>query len=346
MNKSSGPGSFLLPLCRIGLIAGILFLSCKGPHNRKDAGNESILAMPPFVSLTDSIRHSDPGGLAGLYFRRAELLSKNNFHEIAANDYQRSWELRPEENTGLRYAATLSITGRTVDAVSLLQDCLKKFPGNSSFASMLGDIYVQSGRLKESLGLYDHLLEKDSLNFEAWYEKGLLLEKARDTAGAITALNKAWSLQPVNTYALELAHIYAERGNPQALQICDEVLSKDRNNELVDPFFIKGIYYSNSRQYKKAMDQFDSCIRRDWKFTDAYLEKGIILYKQKNYGEALKTFQMTITVSNTYPDGYYWMARCYEATGRKDEALMYYQEALALDKDFSEARDGIKRLKI
>jgi len=123
-------------------------------------------------------------------------------------------------------------------------------------------------------------------------------------------------------------------------------LSKDLNHELVDPFFIKGIYYSNSRQYGKAMDQFDSCIRRDWKFTDAYLEKGIILYKQKNYEQALKTFQMTITVSNTYPDGYYWMARCYEATGRKDEALMYYQEALALDKDFSEARDGIKRLKI
>jgi tetratricopeptide (TPR) repeat protein len=334
-----------LRLCCAGSLAAVLFLSCKGPDNRRDTALDSILTKFPFTPLTDSIRHSDPTALAGLYFRRAELLSKNNFHEIAAEDYQKSWELHPEEATGLRYASTLSITGQTSDAIRLLQDCLKKFPGNGSFSGMLGDIYVQSGKLKEGLGLYDQVLEKDSLNFEAWYEKGLLLEKAKDTAAAIAALKKAWSLQPVNTYALELAHLYAESSNPQALQLCNEVISRDPANELIDPLFIKGIYYSNTKQYKNAMEQFDSCIRRDWKFTDAYLEKGTILYKQKNYEEALKTFQMTITVSNTYPDGYYWMARCYEALGKKEEALVYYQEALALDKDFTEAKEGIKRLK-
>jgi hypothetical protein len=31
--------------------------------------------------------------------------------------------------------------------------------------------------------------------------------------------------------------------------------------------------------------------------------------------------------------------------GRKDEAVLYYQQALALDKDFTEAREALKRLK-
>jgi len=37
--------------------------------------------------------------------------------------------------------------------------------------------------------------------------------------------------------------------------------------------------------------------------------------------------------------------RCYEATGRKDQASLYYQRALALDKDFTEAAEGIRRLR-
>jgi tetratricopeptide (TPR) repeat protein len=198
--------------------------------------------------------------------------------------------------------------------------------------------------MKEALAIYDDLLEKDSLNNEAWYEKGLLLEKIRDTTQAIRALAKAYSLQPINTYGLELAHLYAEGRNSVALSICDDILRKDSSHQLLDPLFIKGIYYSNSTQYKKAIVEFDSCIGRDWKFTDAYLEKGIALFEQKRYDTAMSTFLMTIKVSNTYPDGYYWVGRCYEATGNKDRAIPYYRQALALDKDFTEAAEHIRHL--
>jgi tetratricopeptide (TPR) repeat protein len=128
------------------------------------------------------------------------------------------------------------------------------------------------------------------------------------------------------------------------LSLCDAVLQKDSTHELLDPFFIKGIYFSNTLQYKKAIIQFDSCINRDWKFTDAYLEKGIALFKQKQYTQALESFRMTIKVSDTYPDGYFWIGRCYEATGDKTQAILFYQQALGLDKDFTEAADAIKRL--
>jgi tetratricopeptide (TPR) repeat protein len=70
-----------------------------------------------------------------------------------------------------------------------------------------------------------------------------------------------------------------------------------------------------------------------------------VLFHEKKYAEAGDVFQMTVKVSNTYPDGYYWLGRCYEATGHKEEAIIFYQRALALDKDFIEAREGIRRLK-
>jgi tetratricopeptide (TPR) repeat protein len=327
-------------------LLGIVFtaMSCKD-HADKRTDEAAILKQVPFAPLTDSIRQAKPEEQAGLYARRAELLSRNNLHELAAEDYQKSWTLQPSEATGLRYGSTLSILGRTDEAIRLLQDCRKRFPSNSNFSNMLGDIYMQSGKIKAALDLYDTMLQADSLDFEAWYEKGLLLEKTNDTTGALIALKKAYTIQPVNTYALELAHLYAENRDSRALPLCDEVLSKDLAHELLDPLFIKGIYYSNTAQYKKAIVQFDSCIRRDWKFTDAHLEKGIAFFKLKNYEEALKTFRMSVEVSNTYPDGYFWIGRCYEVAGNKEEAIANYQRALSLDKDFSEAGQAIRRLK-
>ena len=331
----------------LSLVAAFTGLWTTGCNSHGDNPKDKIAAVlhrAPYVSLTDSLDHAKGDEAAGLYFRRGDLLAHNNLHEIAADDFRRSWELRPDEMTGFRYASTLSIIGQTDRAARLLKDCEKRYPENPSFPSILGELYQQSGKWREALDTYNAMLEKDSGNFDAWYEKGLLLEKAQDTTGALGALGKAYSLQPTNTYGLEFAHLLAEHRNPAALPICDAILKKDSAHELLDPLFIKGIFYANTTQYKKAISQFDSCIRRDWKFTDAYLEKGIALYEQKLYDTAMNTFLTTIRVSNTNPDAYYWVGRCYEATGHKDQAILYYRQALALDKDFTEAADHIKKL--
>lgn len=325
-------------------VAGLLTTGCTNDNNGNHDDRAAILQHPPYAALTDSLQKTTGTATAGLYFRRAELLSHNNLHELAADDYRRSWELAPDETTGFRYASTLSIIGQTNRAIQILQDCRRRYPSNPSFSPLLGELYQQTGRDQDALGIYDAILSKDSLDNETWYEKGLLLEKIRDTVPAIAALHRAFTLAPLNTYGLELAHLYAENRNPAALPICDDILRKDSDHTLLDPFFIKGIYFSNIAQYNKAIVLFDSCIGRDWKFTDAYLEKGIALFEQKRYDSALVTFHMTIRVSNSYPDGYFWAGRCYEATGHNDQALLYYRQALALDKDFTEAADRIKRL--
>jgi tetratricopeptide (TPR) repeat protein len=336
---------FLWTLFLVVGCAGLLTTACNSHDNKKNEEEAAALHHPPYAPLTDSLQQAKGDDAAGLYFRRAELLSHNNLHELAAEDYRRSWELHPGEMTGFRYASTLSIIGQGDRAIQVLKECGQKYPANPAFPSLLGELYQQFGKMKEALGIYDDLLAKDSGNFEAWYEKGLLLEKSRDTVAALLALGKAYSLQPVKTYGLELAHLYAENRNAAALPICDDILRKDSTHEMLDPLFIKGIYYANITQYKKAIVQFDSCIRRDWKFTDAYLEKGIALYQQKQYDTAMSTFLMTIRVSNSYPDGYYWVGRCYEVTGHKDQAILYYRQAVALDKDFTEAADRIKKLR-
>lgn len=324
------------------ILSGGLLDSCQD-HGKSGTDLASgMLQKPPFAAITDSIAQFPKD--AQLYLHRAALLSQTNNHQIAMVDYEKAWSLAPDERTGILYAANLSILGMNKERLSVLEECVRKFPGNPGFVRLMGETYVELGNSKEALELYQTMLQKDSTDFETWYEKGLLMEKMMDTPSAVDALRKAYALKPLHTYGLELAHLYAESSNAECLQICDEILAQDPLHELVDPFFIKGIYYSNGGKYNQAIIQYDSCIRRDWKYTDAYIEKGIAFFKQKNYDEALNTFRMASTVSNTDPDAYFWMGRCYETLKKTDEAIVQYERALGLEKNFKEAREALQRL--
>lgn len=320
-------------------LLGLLIAGC-GQNN---AGNsDPLLAKPPYAGLTDSIKAAPQN--AELYLARALRLSQNNQHELATGDYKKAWELAPSESTALQYISNLMLVDEPAMAVQLLKASIEKYPANPSFRRRLSEVYAQVGESEQALALYNELLANDSLDFETWYEKGLLLVQLKDTPAAIQSLERSYHLQPTNYTGLSLANLYASTKNPQALVLCDALIARD-TTYINEATFLKGAYYSDTKQYAAALEQFDECIKRNWKFTDAYIEKGIVLYEQQQYEPALEVFSMAATVSNTSPDAYYWMGRCYEITHRADQALQNYQRALSLDAAFTEAKEGIKRLK-
>jgi tetratricopeptide (TPR) repeat protein len=237
------------------------------------------------------------------------------------------------------------MVNRVDEAIALLEQGMKQFPDNAEFSRRLSEVYAQTGKTREALQQYNSMLQQDSSNFEIWYDKGMLLAQLKDSSAAIQALEKSFSLQPINYSGLALASLYIAAKNPRALEICDILLSTDTAAQQTDPIYMKGVYYSETKQYEKAIEQFDECIRRDWKMTDAYIEKGIVLYDQKQYNDALKIFNLASTVSNTNPDTYFWIARSYEAIGKKEEAIRNYERAITLDRNFGEAWEALQRLK-
>ena len=76
----------------------------------------------------------------------------------------------------------------------------------------------------------------------------------------------------------------------------------------------------------------------------AYREKAIALYNLSKYNDALKVLKRAVTIQNNYDEGYFWMGKCYEKLNQKDEAIQSYQSALLYDKNFTEAREALKRL--
>jgi pentatricopeptide repeat protein len=329
------------------ILASILTLTvtgieCKNKVSHSDNQDTVLANDPAFKNLNDSIS-SYPDD-ASLYLRRANRLTQLNIHELAYSDYLKAWTLQHTLNIGLLFAANLEILGKRQDKLNLLESLNHKFPSDPHVNRLLADTYTNSGDYEKALVTYNEMISRDSLDPETYYEKALILEQLKDTIQAIRTLQKAYSFQGVDTYGLELAHLYAEQKNPRALEICDFILKHDSSDVLIDPFFIKGIYFSNVKQFLKAIAQFDSCILRDWKTTDAYLEKGRAYYHLENFNAAIKTFNMAITVTNTDPDAYYWLGRCYESQKKKTEAINNYRKAISLDKDFVEARQRMQIL--
>jgi tetratricopeptide (TPR) repeat protein len=321
----------------------LIMMVVYGCKNSDKEHPEKILQQPPYKDLTDSIQQFPDN--AGLYLERAILLSQHNRHELATSDYKKLWELNPAPPVALQYVSNLMLVNKPQEAIALLKDCQKKWPDYGDLHRRLSEIYDQTGQTQKAIQEFDEWVQQDSLNFEAWYEKGLMMAKLKDTPAAIQAMERSYFLQPINYNGLALASLYAATLNPKVITICDALLAKDTTANINDVMYVKGTYYSDTKQYDKARSLFDECISRDWKFTDAYIEKGIILYEQKKFDSALNVFTMAVTVANSNPDAYFWLARGYEALGKRDEALLNYQRAVAIDRSFDEAREGIRRLK-
>lgn len=317
--------------------------SCHSSYKDRKVSQQEILNGKPFVQVTDSIRKfpQDPG----LYLKRAEMLTQQNFHEIASGDFKKAWQLHPDESTALAYASSLFLSGQVEAAIDLLQECARTFPANTEFTRRLSEAYVQQGEIKKALDQYNVILQTDPVNFDALYQKGILLTRLKDTTAAIEAFEKAYKLQPMQLYGISLAGLYAASGNANTVQLCDELIGKDSLQRTTDAVFLKGVYFGNTHQYEQALQQYEACIRRDWKFTEAYIEKGIILFNQQNIDKALNTFAIAVKVSVTYPDAYYWMGRCYEKIGKARDAKDSYERALVLDRNYPEAEEALKRVK-
>lgn len=323
----------LIWICITGMIA------CK--DNNED---ESLLSRRPYKGLTDSIQRF-PGNL-DLYLQRGLLLSQNNQHELAHRDYKKAYEIQPDEEVTLMYVANLMMVNKVQEAVDLLQESIKKYPQNQEFRRRLSDVYIETHDYRKALEEYNAMLAVDSFDFETWHNKGAVLLQMNDTAAALEAYEQSFALQPIQYTGLKLADIYVAMKNPRALEICNQILSRDTSNISTDVLFMKGIFYSETGEYEKALEVFDSCITREWTMIDAHIEKGIIYFQQQQYKEALKTFETAALVSNVNADAYYWQGRCYEAMHDTENAVANYNRAASLDPSFREAKERAGKLTV
>ncbi len=230
--------------------------------------------------------------------------------------------------------------------VKTLIDAAKKDSNNIDLNLQIVASLDSLGLHKDALINLDKLIKKDSLNNTLWLKRGQICKQTEDTVAAIKAFRYAARIYPTPATLMELANLYAETRNPLTIGICEQLMKMNPSKEYdAQAFFFVGIYYSKIGDKINALNCFNKSISQDFHFSDAYIEKGYLLYNDKKYQEALAVFIQLSRVNQMLSDGYYWQAKCNEALNKKADAIALYQKALLLDANLKEAKDAIEKLK-
>lgn len=229
--------------------------------------------------------------------------------------------------------------------INSLKQQVQQNPDSAGLRMQLVNALDSLEMYKEAISQTDSLIKRDSLNNGLWFTKALLLESNKDTAEAIKSYERALRIYPSVEAQLSLANLLAETKDARSLLICRNVSKMGLGREPdASCNFIAGIYYARSGNNPQALSLFDKAIANNYTLMEAYMEKGFIYYESRKYADALNVFETAITVNKLYPDAYYWKAKCLEATGNKEEALVNYKHSLRLDKNLKEAAEAVKRL--
>jgi tetratricopeptide (TPR) repeat protein len=317
----------------------VVLVSC----TNGDDQDHNLLSQRPYDKLTDSIKQFPKN--AELYYRRGTLLYSHQEIALAENDLKNAWKLQPTEEHALGVSTLLKQKNQD-EAINFLEEAIKKLPNSIFIQIQLAQGYKAKGQLERSLELCNQVIEKYPNNIDALLLKADILKTRGQNGEAMTTLETAYRLAPGDVELVHtLAFDYAEAKNPKAVSLSDSLIKADTQKSHAEPYYFKGVYYSNTGNYEEAIKQFDKAIQTNYNFINAYINKGIAYYDQKKYKQAFEVFTLAAKVFPDEADPYYWLGKTQEATGNKDEARLNYQRAYGLDKSFTEAKEAADRLK-
>ncbi|MFT3981806.1 MAG: tetratricopeptide repeat protein [Ferruginibacter sp.] len=237
-------------------------------------------------------------------------------------------------------AAAAEIPGKEKELIKLSE----QYPDSAVLLETLVQYYRENGNYTSALTRMNNALKKDSNNARFWDIKANLLFENGDTLGSIHAFEKSVDLYPKPDIIISLGVLYAQTKNPKALAFADGLILADKAAAEKEALFIKGLYYSYTGDKNKAISFFDTCIKLDYTFMNAYQEKAVALYEMGKYSESLATLERATTLQNNFETGYYWMGRNYEKLNKIPDAIEAYQAAVMYDPGYIEAKDALGRL--
>ena len=122
----------------------------------------------------------------------AEVYEREDNYSIAVDEYIRANELRKEDlKIDLKIASLLNKDKRDEEAITILQDVLKKKPEYYDATNLLGEILYTNERYKEAINVYMNALRYNPGNYDLYYNLGMVYTMNNDFQRAKEFYQKA-----------------------------------------------------------------------------------------------------------------------------------------------------------
>jgi predicted O-linked N-acetylglucosamine transferase (SPINDLY family) len=252
----------------------------------------------------------------------------------------------------LNEAYSLHQAGRLVEAETIYQKIIAKYPKNFEARSLLGTVCFQRGDYEEAIRQIDVALRVNpnlafahdnrvsalvNLQAEAFTNRGNALCGVKRFRDALTSFDKAIALRA------NYAEAFCGRGiSLQELNRWEEALASfDRaislKPDFAEAYNHRAITLRELTRLDEALASFDRAIALKPDFAEAYNNRGTALHELMRLDEALASFDRAIALKPHNAAAYHNRGVTLRELTRLGEALASCERAIALKPDFPEA---------
>jgi tetratricopeptide (TPR) repeat protein len=208
---------------------------------------------------------------------------------------------------------------------------------NASEWKSIGDSFAINGEFIKAIDAYDMATELNNFYLDAWYDKGVLLNKIGKQEDAIICYEKAIEISPQYTKAWYNKGNILYRLNRfyEALDCYDHVIKND--SYYAEAWHNKGLALYGMENFSDAIDCFDKVIALDPLDQEGWNTKGFALYYLGDYALSVDCFDKVIQL-DAYPyDSWNDKGVALAELGDYDKAINSFEEATDLDSRYSKA---------
>lgn len=262
--------------------------------------NDIVYYYPQYKAIrSGSYYYSSGGSKLDHYLNHMEdanLYRKNREYAIAADFYQRALQINPNDEDA---KIGLAMAKKLMELSAVL-------PATSTMAAPTGEA-------------------------EAYFHRGVALERKRDFDSAIAAYNAAIKSNPYYAASYsKLGSIYHQKGyDDVAMAYANKAI--EAQPEYAEAYFVRGqIYGVLSSQ---ALADYGRTIQLDSQYTSAYVERGRVYFAQRKNELAINDFTkaLELTVGKEDANVYYRRGNAYQLLQQNEKAILDYQAAILHD---------------
>lgn len=227
-------------------------------------------------------------------------------------------------------ADSLSIKLNSPDLKAVNAEILN-YPDNAALYDKRAKIYLSLKQLEEAVNDAKRAVRFDSTNASYYLtlvDAHFSLNHTRDAKEILESTVKKF---PNNIEALlKLSELYfLVRHYQDGITYVNKALELD--NQLAKAYYIKGSIYREAGDTTRAISSLVTATEQDPKYTDAWLDLGLIHAARKN-PIALDYYNNALLADPGNETALYAKARLLQDVGKTDQAIKEYEEILAEDK--------------
>lgn len=325
------------------LIAGII-ISCTTHTSKDQTSIAPIDSIPSELAEINKKIYADPKNPAYYHERAKYYFNKKDIQSAAAN----MKVVMDLDSSKATYLITLAdiyfVQNKTLLAKNTLENAISKEPNNDVALVKLAELYLYVRKYDQSMELLNRALKANKTNAKAYFIKGYVFKEKGDTTKALSSFQTAieQDQEYYNAY-MQMGLLFSARKNPLALQYYNNALNINPKSE--EAIYGIGMFFMETGEYNKSIDQFTNLLKLNPKNTDAHFNLGYIHFKYlKVYQQAIKHFNDAINADPNFAKAYYMRGLCYETLGDIARAKADYGKATQIEPQYELANEGLKRV--